>query len=63
MQQEDESVVSEPTPEELAALSAALDEATAAALRVVESMERTSELIQDCIAELRAANREASAIA
>jgi len=45
----------EPGEEELAALLNALDEANAAALRILASMDRSHELLQGSIRELRMA--------
>ena len=45
----------EPTAEELALVLNALEEADASANRILESMDRSHQLFQDCIAEVRSA--------
>jgi len=51
----------EPSEEELAALIAALDEANAAAERVIAALDRSHEVLQSCIRDLRSARSAVAA--
>jgi hypothetical protein len=51
----------EPTAEELALVLRALEEADASANRILESMDRSHQLFQDCIAEVRSGSQRVAA--